>query len=121
MSLTGVAAGIVPAVSTSAWLVGASMVLFGIGVVLWNVIVVSFRQRVTPDRLLGRVNAGFRLLAWGTMPLGAALAGVLGELAGVRAVFWASAGIVALLLLVRISDADLDAADVVEAPPPFSP
>ncbi|MEX1177662.1 MAG: MFS transporter [Nitriliruptor sp.] len=111
--LTGVLAGIVPAVTADRWLVGASMVVFGVGVILWNVVVVSFRQRVTPDHLLGRINAGFRLLAWGTMPLGAALAAVLGELAGVRAVFWASATIVALLLLVRITDADLDAADVV--------
>ncbi|MEX0835548.1 MAG: hypothetical protein WD010_05625 [Nitriliruptor sp.] len=35
--------------------------------------VVSFRQRVTPGRLLGRVDAGFRLRVGGTMPLGADL------------------------------------------------
>jgi MFS family permease len=114
--LTGVVGGVVPALTADRWLVGASMVVFGAGVVLWNVVVVSFRQRVTPDRLLGRVNAGFRLLAWGTMPLGALLAAVLGELVGVRAVFAASAAIVAALLLVRITDRDLDEADVVEAP-----
>ncbi|WP_211262565.1 MFS transporter [Nitriliruptor alkaliphilus] len=114
--LSGVLAGAVPALTADRWLVGASMVVFGAGVVLWNVVVVSFRQRVTPDRLLGRVNAAFRLLAWGTMPLGAALAGLLGELIGIRAVFACSAGLVALLLLVRISDRDLDEADVIEAP-----
>lgn len=113
--LSGVLAGAVPALTADRWLVGASMVVFGAGVVLWNVVVVSFRQRVTPDRLLGRVNAAFRLLAWGTMPLGAALAGLLGELIGIRAVFACSAGLVALLLLVRISDRDLDEADVIEA------
>jgi MFS family permease len=115
--LTGVAAGIVPALTADRWLVGASMVAFGAGVVLWNVVVVSFRQRVTPDHLLGRVNAGFRLLAWGTMPLGAALGGVLGELVGLRAVFAVSAAIVATLLLVRITDADLDAAEPLTPPP----
>jgi MFS family permease len=115
--VTGVGAGLVPALTADRWLVGASMVAFGLGVVLWNVVVVSFRQRVTPDHLLGRVNAGFRLLAWGTMPLGAALAGLLGELFGVQVVFATSAAIVAALLLVRITDADLDAADVVEPPP----
>jgi MFS family permease len=115
---TGVLAGAVPALSADRWLVGLSMVGFGLGAVLWNVVVVSFRQRVTPDHLLGRVNAGFRLLAWGTMPLGAALAAVLGELLGVRAVFATAAVIVAALLLVHITDADLDAADVVEAPTP---
>jgi MFS family permease len=116
--VTGVIAGIVPALTADRWLVGVSMVLFGAGAVLWNVVVVSFRQRVTPDHLLGRVNAGFRLLAWGTMPIGAALAGILGELVGVRAVFAASGLLVAVLLTVRITDADLDAADEVEAPAP---
>jgi hypothetical protein len=114
--LTGVVAGAVPALTTDRWLVGASMVGFGLGAVLWNVVVVSFRQRVTPDHLLGRVNAGFRLLAWGTMPIGAGLAAVVGELFGVQAVFAASGAIVAALLLVRITDADLDAADVVDGP-----
>jgi hypothetical protein len=71
--------GGIPALTTSPWLLGAGFVVGGIGVMLWNVIVVSFRQRVTPDRLLGRVNAGFRLLAWGTMPLGALLGGLVGE------------------------------------------
>jgi MFS family permease len=113
--LTGVVAGFVPAVTADRWLVGASMIAFGFGAVLWNVVVVSFRQRVTPDRLLGRVNAGFRLLAWGTMPIGAGLAAVVGELFGVQAVFATSGAIVATLLLVHITDADLDAADVVDA------
>lgn len=115
--LTGVAAGFVPAVTADRWLVGASMVAFGLGAVLWNVVVVSFRQRVSPDHLLGRVNAGFRLLAWGTMPIGAGLAAVVGELFGVQAVFAASGAIVALLLLVRVTDTDLDAADVVDPAP----
>jgi MFS family permease len=116
--LTGVLAGLVPALTADRWLVGASMFVFGLGVVLWNVVVVSFRQRVTPDHLLGRVNAGFRLLAWGTMPLGAAVAAILGELLGIRAVFATAAAITATLLLVRITDADLDAADVVEPAAP---
>lgn len=118
--LSGVLAGVVPAVTADRWLVGASMVAFGAGVVLWNVVVVSFRQRVTPDHLLGRVNAGFRLLAWGTMPLGAALAGLLGEVVGLRAVFATAAVLSAALLLVRITDADLDAADAIGEPTPLS-
>jgi MFS family permease len=105
-----VAAG-VPAVTTSPWMLGAGFMVGGVGIMVWNVIVVSFRQRVTPDRLLGRVNAGFRLLAWGTMPLGGLLGGLIGEVAGLRAVF-ALAGTASLLLLVvRITDAELDAAE----------
>jgi hypothetical protein len=48
---------------------------------------VSFRQRVTPDHLLGRMNSAYRLIAWGTRPLGAAVGGVLGEWLGLRSVF----------------------------------
>ena len=41
-----------------------------------NVINVSFRQSVTPDRLLGRMNATFRFLLTGALAVGAAGAGV---------------------------------------------
>jgi hypothetical protein len=37
-----------------------------------------------PDQLLGRVNAGYRLVAWGTMPLRAGLGRLLGGLHGPR-------------------------------------
>ena len=37
----------------------------GFGIVMWNVVTVSLRQRIVPDALLGRVNASYRLLAWG--------------------------------------------------------
>jgi MFS family permease len=56
-----------------------------------NVIKISFRQRVTPDRLLGRMNATFRFVLSGALAVGAALAGVLGELAGPRAALWVGA------------------------------
>lgn len=76
-----------PALTTSAVLVGAAGVLGGTSVV-WNVITVSLRQRIAPDGMLGRVNAGYRLLAWGTMPIGAGLGGLLGDWFGLREVFW---------------------------------
>jgi MFS family permease len=57
----------------------------GYGVVVYNVAQVSFRQTVTPDRLLGRMNASIRFLVWGTLPLGGLLGGALGELIGLRA------------------------------------
>ena len=66
--------------------------------VAWNVVTVSLRQRITPDHLLGRMNATYRLLGWGGMPIGAGLGGLIGELFGVRAVFLA-AGIASMLLV----------------------
>jgi MFS family permease len=55
-----------------------------------------------PDQLLGRVNAGYRLFAWGTQPIGALLGGVIGELLGLRAVFLFGGALGLLLLLGRL-------------------
>lgn len=42
---------------------------------------VSLRQSAVPDALRGRVNAAYRLVSWGTVPVGAAAGGLLaGEL-----------------------------------------
>lgn len=56
------------------WLVGA---VNGFMILLWNVITVSLRQRIIPDRLLGRVNSVYRFFGWGTISLGTLLGGVL--------------------------------------------
>jgi MFS family permease len=50
-----------------------SMLVSGITIVVWNVVTVSLRQRISPPHLLGRVNATYRLLAWGLIPIGAVL------------------------------------------------
>jgi MFS family permease len=103
----------VPAVTANPFAIGAAFFLSGVGIVVWNVITVSLRQRVTPDRLLGRLNSGYRLIAWGTMPLGAAFGGLLAQLLGLRWVF-AISGLLTLSLLVamtRVTDAAMDAAE----------
>ncbi|GAA1900539.1 MFS transporter [Streptomyces sodiiphilus] len=102
-----------PAATADPFLLGAAFFTGGVGIVVWNVITVSLRQRVTPDRLLGRVNSGYRLLAWGTMPLGAAAGGLLAQLAGLRAVFAASALLTLALLAVMplVTDRAMAAAE----------
>jgi MFS family permease len=77
--------------TTSQVLVGTSLAVSGVAIVLWNVVTVSLRQRITPDRLLGRMNAAYRLVGWGTMPIGALLGGVLAEWLGLRAAFLVAA------------------------------
>lgn len=65
----------------------------------WNVVSVSYRQRAVPDALLGRVNSLYRLLAWGLMPVGLVLSGLIVQLADGRVPrenalmlpFWAAA------------------------------
>ncbi len=60
------------------WVV--AWVMFGISTltaVLWNVITVSLRQTIIPDHLLGRVNSVYRFFAWGMMPVGSIVGGVI--------------------------------------------
>jgi MFS family permease len=103
----------IPALTANPFIVGASFVIGGSAGVVWNVITVSFRQSIIPDHLLGRVNSVYRLLAWGTMPIGALLGGILGELFGLPVVFAVGGLMVLLLLLARnvLNDAALDAAE----------
>ena len=87
-----------PALTASPVLIGIGFFVGGSGLIAWNVVTVSLRQRITPDRLLGRVNSCYRLVAWGTMPLGAAAGGLLGQWLGLRAVF----ALMAVLVLVEL-------------------
>jgi MFS family permease len=57
--------------------------LSGFSNVIYNINQVSLRQAITPNRLLGRMNASMRFLVWGTIPLGALLASALGSTIGV--------------------------------------
>jgi predicted MFS family arabinose efflux permease len=52
---------------------------------IYNVVQFSYRLALIPDALQGRVNSTFRLLAFGMMPIGAALSGFLIERAGLIA------------------------------------
>ena len=64
------------------------MAFFSFAAVVYNVAQVSYRQAICPPRLLGRMNAAVRWVVWGTLPLGAAIGGALGTLAGVRPTLW---------------------------------
>jgi MFS family permease len=102
-----------PALTPNAFVVGASFVIGGAAAVVWNVITVSFRQGIIPDRLLGRANSVYRLLAWGTQPIGALMGGVLGELFGLEIVFAVGGVMILTLLLARnvLNDETLRAAE----------
>ncbi len=70
---------LVPALTASVTLVAAGLIVMGASFMMWNIITVSLRQRITPDHLLGRMNATYRLFAWGVMPIGALLGGIVAE------------------------------------------
>jgi MFS family permease len=65
------------------WIVGG-LLLAALGNPIYNIAQVSYRQAITPNRMLGRMNATMRFMVWGTMPLGSLTGGVLGTVLGLR-------------------------------------
>ena len=113
--------------TSNAFVVAAMFFIFMFTAVLWNVITVSLRQSVIPDRLLGRVNSVYRLFGWGSMPIGAAIGGALVTLAepglgrdmALRLPFFVSAAVhlaAFVYALGRLSTATIRAAEA-EADP----
>jgi len=90
---TGPVGLLVPIASpdTALLLIGASFFLVSICNVVYNVSQVSLRQAITPDRLLGRMNASMRFLVWGTIPIGSLIGAGLSEVIGVQQTVWVSA------------------------------
>jgi MFS family permease len=68
-----------------------------------NVNGLALQQGRTRLELQGRVNATFRLIDWGTVPLGALLGGVLGDRFGLREVLTIAAvlGVISAAWLIR--------------------
>jgi len=67
--------GFVPFITSNSFVVAAAFGVTSFGSVLWNVQAVSIRQALIPDKLMGRVNSVYRLLALGLTPLGALFGG----------------------------------------------
>jgi MFS family permease len=107
---------LVPALTANPLLVGAGTFTVGIAVMAWNVTNVSLRQALLPPALMGRVHATHRTIAYVAGLVGAALAGAIGEVAGLRAAFAVGAAITLLGLLGgfvvtdrRIAEAEAEA------------
>ncbi|WGI22326.1 MFS transporter [Amylibacter sp. IMCC11727] len=67
--------------TSNVWVVAIALFIEMFAALLWNVVTVSYRQRLIPDDLLGRVNSIYRFFGWGLMPVGALLAGAVVALA----------------------------------------
>ncbi|MEZ4664170.1 MAG: hypothetical protein R2911_42110 [Caldilineaceae bacterium] len=85
-----------PLAAGPTWLVMAILIVaqicFGLGLTFYNVGQVSLRQSITPDHLLGRMNATLNFAVAGLIPLGALLGGFAGEWIGLRPTLLISAG-----------------------------
>ena len=97
--LAALASFFIPFANGSVWMAAGYLMaaqLFGDGLgVIYSITEVSLRQAVTPDRLLGRVNAGIQVMADGIGPVGALAGGALAQIFGIRpTLFIASVGLV---------------------------
>jgi MFS family permease len=73
------------------WFLVVGGIIGGFVTVAYNVNQVGLRQAITPDRMLGRMNATMRLIVWGTIPIGALIGGFLGGTIGLQNTLWVSA------------------------------
>ncbi|GHH24677.1 MFS transporter [Streptomyces rubradiris] len=85
------------ALTVTVWSV--SFVLYGFGLTVYNVFSTSTRQRLTPERLRGRVAATTRLVAYGPLSAGTLLGGGLGSLFGARTGLWIAVALLAAAFL----------------------
>jgi MFS family permease len=71
----------------------AGWFLESFAVIVYNVTQVSFRQRLCPPGLLGRMNASVRFIVFGTMPVGGFLGGVVGTWLGLVPALWTAVAV----------------------------
>ncbi|MGV8951978.1 MAG: MFS transporter [Cypionkella sp.] len=93
-------------VSANFWLIAALLLAEAFGNMLWNIASVSYRQRIIPDALLGRVNAAFRFFGTGPSALGSVAGGLvvvmgarLGQTAALHLLYAVIAALAASLLV----------------------
>ncbi|MGI5150105.1 MFS transporter [Plantactinospora sp. CA-294935] len=72
-------------------LFGAVYLIVGLGIVISAITSITMRQTITPSRLRGRVNASFRFVTIGVIPIGAVGAGLLGDWIGLHNALYISA------------------------------
>ncbi len=75
-------AGLVPLFAFP--LLGVAQLLFGLARPVFNINQLSLRQTITPERLLGRMNASVSFVVFGIPTIGALLGGALGQSIGLQ-------------------------------------
>lgn len=92
---------LVLAITTSPFVAGATMLLFGVHEVVWGTTSTTVRQRSVPEALLGRVTSVYLLGGLGGLVVGSLIGGVLAQRFGITAPFWfAFIGSAVLLVLI---------------------
>jgi predicted MFS family arabinose efflux permease len=74
--------------------------VIGILLVIWNVQTVTLRQLLVPDWILGRCVSVFRMIAWISIPLGDATAGVVSQAFGSSVYFVVAGAVIAVVSVI---------------------
>lgn len=92
------------AITPNVFLLGAlGAVIFVMGPI-YNAVQFSYRMAIIPDELQGRVNSAARMVIFGSIPLGSALAGVLIQsLGAVAAVLTFGAVVIVLAIVTSVN------------------
>jgi fucose permease len=94
---------LVPAAFGPQWLVltflFAAEFLSALGVMILDVNGNSIIAALSPDRMRARIGGAHRFVNYGVRPVGAFLAGILGEAIGLRPTLWIASGGAALAVL----------------------
>lgn len=97
-SLFAVADAVKAAFPTFA-VVAVMSVLVSLAGTVWNIVTVSYRQRVIPAELFGRVNSAYRFIGTGSIALGALIGGQVAHYAGLRAPFFLGSAVTVVALV----------------------
>lgn len=111
------------ALTTSPFLAGAVMLIFGAHAIVWGTTSTTIRQRAVPEPLLGRVTSVYLLGSTGALSLGTLIGGAIAQRWGITAPFWFAfvGSALILLLLWRSISYVVQAADLEEAPADLTP
>ena len=92
-------ADVVRASFPSVALFAVMSVLVALAGTVWNVVTVSYRQRVIPAELFGRVNSAYRFIGTGSIGIGALAGGQVAHYAGLRAPYFLGSAVTLVALL----------------------
>ena len=79
---------LVLALTTSAPIALATLVVFGAHAFVWGTLSTVVRQRAVPDALMGRVGSVYRIAIMGGIVIGTPIGGLLARAFGITAPFW---------------------------------
>ena len=93
---------LVIALTTSPILVGIMFVIISMSNMVGNVILISLRQSLVPDNMLGRVASAYRLIVLGALPMGALFGGSVARITEVTTPIWIGGLLLILVAFVML-------------------